>query len=237
MPYFETAYDMQPNNPVARNHLTRALYYSGQYERLFAMGLDEFKVYGLMQIGRAEEALQLAREMAAAGDELALFRVLVSQRQYAELLEYVDSRWTNLEAFEADYPERDGWSECNYLGLIAYAYQRTGNNEMFQDAMQRYEAALDYQRQMGANNQSFAFAEALNAVLRGDHDTALLRLAAAIEGGVTFDPNLTNSWPMFEALDGNPQFEAIMTDMTGHLNSERAKLDLEPIARNQGPAH
>ena len=141
-----------------------------------------------------------------------------------------------LEAFEADYPERDGWSERNYLGLIAYAHQRMGNDEMYQDAMQRYEAALDYQRQMGANNQSFAFAEALNAVLRGDHDTALLKLAAAIEGGVTFDPNLSNSWPMFEVLDGNPQFEAIMTDMTGHLNSERAELDLEPIARNQGPA-
>jgi len=236
MPYFEKAYDMQPNNVTAKDHLIRALFYSGQYERLFAMGPNEFKVYGLMRFGRAEEALQLARELAANGDESALFRVLVSQQRHAELLEYVDSRWTNLEAFEADYPERDGWSERNYLGLIAYAHQRTGNNEIFQDAMQRYEAALDYQRQMGANNQSFAFAEALNAVLRGDHDTALLRLAAAIEGGVTFNPNLTNSWPMFEALDGNSQFEAIMTDMTGHLNSERAKLDLEPIARNQGPA-
>jgi TolB-like protein/Tfp pilus assembly protein PilF len=236
MPYFEAAYDMQPNDATARNHLARALYYSAQYERLFTMGLDEFTVYGLTQIGRNEEALQLAKVMAAAGDELALFRVLVSQRQYAELLEYVGSRWTDLQAFEADYPERDGWSERNYLGLIAYAHQRMGNDEMFQDAMQRYGAALDYQRQMGANNQSFAFAEALNAVLRGDHDTALLRLAAAIEGGVTFDPNLSNSWPMFEVLDDNPQFEAIMTDMTGHLDSERAKLDLEPIARNQGPA-
>jgi TolB-like protein/Tfp pilus assembly protein PilF len=236
MPYFEAAYGMQPNNLTAQNHLARALYYSAQYERLFAMGRDEFTVYGLMQIGRNEEALQLARKMAAAGDELALLRVLVSQRQYAELLEYVGSRWTDLRAFEADYPERDGWSERNYLGLIAYAHQRMGSDEMFQDAMQRYEAALDYQRQMGANNQSFAFAEALNAVLRGNHETALLKLAAAIDGGVTFDPNLSNSWPMFEALDGNPRFEAIMTDMTGHLNSERAKLGLEPIARHQVPA-
>jgi TolB-like protein/Flp pilus assembly protein TadD len=236
MPYFETAYDMEPNNAAGINFLTRALYYSGQYERLFAMGLDEFRVYGLMQIGRTEEALQLAREMAAAGDELALFRVLVSQRQYAELLEYVDSRWADLDAFEADYPERDGWSERNYLGLIAYAHQRTGNDEMFQNAMLRYEAALDYQRQMGAKNQSFVFAEALNAVMRGDHDTALSKLAAAIEGGVTFDPNLTKSWPMFEVLVGDPRFESIMTDRIGHLNSERAKLGLEPIARHQVPA-
>jgi tetratricopeptide (TPR) repeat protein len=236
MPYFDAAYDMQPNNSTAKNHLIRALFYSGQYDRLFAMGRNEFRVYGLMRIGRAEEALQLSRELAATGDESALFRVLVSQRRYAELVEYLGSRWADLEAFEADYPERSGWSERNYLGLIAYAHQRTGNDEMFENAMQRYEAALDYQRQLGANNQHFAFAEALNAVLRGDHDTALLKLAAAIEGGVTFDPNLTNSWPMFEVLDDNPQFEAIMNDMTGHLNSERAKLDLEPIARNQRPA-
>ena len=235
MPFFETAYDMQPNNSSAKNFLTRALYYSGQYERLFAMGLDEFRVYGLMQTGRAEEALQLAREMAAAGDVLALFRVLVSQRQYAELLEYVDSRWTDLEAFEADYPERDGWSERNYLGLIAYAHQRTGNDEMFLNAMQRFEAALDYQRQMGANNQSFLFAEALNAVLRGNHDTAISKLAAAIEGGVAFDPILTNSWPMFEVLVGDPRYESIMSDRIGRLNSERAKLGLEPIERNPGP--
>ena len=103
------------------------------------------------------------------------------------MLEYVGSLWTDLQAFEADYPERDGWSERNYLGLIAYAHQRTGNDEKFQDAMLRYEAALDYQRQMGANNQSFAFAEALHAVLRGNHEIALLKLAAAIDGGVTFE--------------------------------------------------
>jgi hypothetical protein len=41
---------------------------------------------------------------------------------------------------------------------------------------------------------------------------------------------------MFEVLDGDPRFESIMTDRMGHLNSERAKLGLEPIARNQGPA-
>ena len=231
MPYFDAAYDMEPNNATAKNHLIRALFYSGQYERLFAMGLNEFKVYGLIRIGRATEALQLAREMAATGDETALFRVLVSQQRYAELLEYIDSRWEDLQAFETDYPERDGWSERNFLGLIAYAHQRMGNEDMFQDAMLRYEAALDYQRQMGANNQSFAFAQALHAVLQEDHDAALQKLAMAMEGGVTFNPNLTNSWPMFEALKGDPRFEAIMTGMTEHLNSERAKMNLEPIAR------
>jgi len=102
---------------------------------------------------------------------------------------------------------------------------------LFQDAMQRFGAALEYQRQIGANNQNFAFAEAVYAVLAGDHETALLRLARAIEGGVTFNPNLTDAWPMFAVLEDNPRFQATVQRMIDHMNSERAKLGLGPVSR------
>jgi len=115
--------------------------------------------------------------------------------------------------------------------MIAYAYQRMGNEALFQDAMQRFGAALEYQRQIGANNQSFAFAEAVYAVLAGDHETALLRLARAIEGGVTFNPNLTDAWPMFAVLEDDPRFQATVKRMIDHMNSERAKLGLGPVFR------
>jgi len=231
MPYFESAYEMDPNNPITRSQMTRVLYYSGQYERLLAMGTDEFRVYGLMRVGRSDEALQLAQEMLAGRQIFVLFRVLVHQRRYAELIEYLESNWADLEAFAADRPERDGWSERNHLAMIAYAYRRMGNEALFQDAMQRFGAALEYQRQLGANNQSFAFAEAVYAVLAGDHETALLRLARAIEGGVTFDPNLTDVWPMFAVLEDNPRFQATVQRMIDHMNSERAKLGLGPVSR------
>jgi tetratricopeptide (TPR) repeat protein len=195
------------------------------------VGLDEFRVYGLMRLGRSDEALQLARELAASRPRLEILRVLLSRRQYGELLEYVESRWADLDAFEADFPERDGWNEHNYFGIIAYAYQRTGNDEMFQDALRRFAAALDYQRQIGASNRTFTFAEAMYAVLAGDHDTAHLKLARAIEGGVSFDPDLTNTWPMFAALEDDPGFQATMKRMLDHLNSERAKLGLGPVTR------
>jgi hypothetical protein len=175
--------------------------------------------------------LQLARELAAGRQRLEILRVLLSLRQYAELLEYLESRWVDLDAFEADYPERDGWNEHNYFGIIAYAYQRMGDEDMFQNAMLRYGAALNYQRQLGANNQTFAFAEAVYAVLAGDHETALLKLARAIEGGVTFDPNLTNTWPMFAVLEGDPKYEATLNRMIDKLNSERAKLGLGPVTQ------
>jgi TolB-like protein/Tfp pilus assembly protein PilF len=231
MPYFQSAYEMEPNNPGTKNQMTRALFYSGQYERLLEIGLDEFRVYGLMRVGRPDEALQLAKEMLAGRRVFVLFRVLIYQRRYAELIEYLESNWADLDAFEADHPERDGWSEHNHLGMIAYAYQRMGNEEKFQDALLRFAAALEYQRQIGANNQSIAFAEAVYAVLAGDHEIALIRLARAIEGGITFNPNLTDAWPMFAVLADNPGFQTTVQRMIDHMNSERTKLGLGPVYR------
>ncbi len=233
LPYFESAFEMEPENPASRGQLSHALLYSWQYERLLAVGLDEFRVYALLRLDRSAEALRLGRELVAKDGELALFRVLVQQRRYADLIDYLESRWPDLQAFEADFPGRDGWSEHNYLGLIAFSYLRLGNVEKFEEAMSRFKSALDYQRNHGANNHPFAFAEAVFAVLASDHETTLDRLAGAFEGGFSVDPHLSRTWPMFEPLDGDPQFEAIVHAMAEHVNSERAKLGLEPIARNQ----
>jgi hypothetical protein len=194
------------------------------------VGLDEYRVSALMRLDRSEEASLLARELAAKDNKVwPLFALLVEQGRHVELIDYFESRWPDLQAFEADFPERDGWSEHNYFGLIAFSYQRLGNKEKFEEAMLRFEAAQDYQRQMGANNHWFAFAEAVYAVLAGDHETALNRLARAFEGGFSVDPQLSKIWPMFEPLDGDPRFEAIINRMVEHLNSERAKLGLEPV--------
>ncbi len=51
----------------------------------------------------------------------------------------------------------------NYLGLIAYSYQLLGNAKKFEEAMSRFKAALDFQRQNGANNHHFTFAEAVHS--------------------------------------------------------------------------
>ena len=172
----------------------------------------------------------LAWEMAANDNNIkGLFRLLMAQGRCVELIEYVESRWPYLQAFEVDFPERDGWSEDSYLGLIAFCYQRLGNQEKFQEALSQFKAALDYQRHIGANNLSFAFAEAVYAVLAGDHETALSKLEKALEGGFTVNPKLSRTWPMFAPLDGEPRFEAIMNRMVEHLNSERAKMGLAPL--------
>jgi TolB-like protein/Flp pilus assembly protein TadD len=233
MPYFELAYEMEPENPNTKNQLSRALLYSMQYERLAAAGLDEFRVYALMRLNRLKEASILAWDLALNDNQVGvLFRLLMKQERHAELIEYLESRWPDLQAFVTEFPERDGWSEHNSLGLIAFSYQRLGNVEKFEEALFRFKAALDYQRQNGANNHHFAFAEAVYAVLAFDHESALDRLSRAFENGFTVDPQLSKTWPMFEPLDGDPRFEAIMNRMVEHLNSERAKLGLEPVRRH-----
>ncbi len=105
--------------------------------------------------------------------------------------------------------------------------QLMGVLNYFEEAMSLYKAALDYQRRIAANNHPFAFAEAVYAVLAGDHETTLNRLARAFEGGFAVNSQLSKYWPMFAPLDGDPQYEAILNRMVEHLNSERAKLGLE----------
>jgi tetratricopeptide (TPR) repeat protein len=230
LPHFESAFEMEPENQSIEATFSRALLYSWQNERLAEVGLDEYKVYALTRLDRLEEASILARILAANDNNVAaLFRLLVEQGRHAELIDYVESRWPDLQAFEADFPERNGWSAHNYLGQIAFCYQRLGNQEKFQEALSRFKAALDYQRRIGANNHWFAFAEAVYAVLAGDHETALSKLERALEGGFTVNPQLSKTWPMFEPLNGDPRFEFIMNRMVEHLNSERAKMGLAPL--------
>lgn len=230
MPYFELAYEMEPENATARGRLSRALLWSGQYQRLTQVGVDEFRVYALMRMDRMEEASILAWELADQHSAIAaLFRLLLEQQHYSELIEYVESRWPDLVAFEADYPERDGWNQYNYLGIIAHSYRRLGNDGQFDQAMSQFKAALDYQLGNGANNHEIAFAEAVYHVLAGDHESALERLARSFEGGFTVDPDLIKAMPMFAPLEANPRFEEIMGQMVHHMNSERAKLGLAPM--------
>ena len=46
---------MEPENATSRALLSRDLLYSGQYERLVAVGFEEFRVYALMRLDRSGE--------------------------------------------------------------------------------------------------------------------------------------------------------------------------------------
>ena len=65
LPYFESAYELEPENQSVKGQFSRALFYSWQNERLAEVGQDRYQVYALMRLGRWEEASMLARDVAS----------------------------------------------------------------------------------------------------------------------------------------------------------------------------
>ena len=224
----EKAYEMQPNNYLVALNLASAYLDTWQYERAAEIGSGPHKVFALMHLGRKDEATKLAWELVDSeipNFALTIVDLLAREGLYAELIGFIESRWTDPDAFEADYL----WN-ISELGHIAYSYQRLGNMEKFNEALSRLKAALDYRREVGFDNSNLTYLEAVHAVLAGDDETALNSLAKSIEGFFVSDsPQLSEESPMFESLEGDPRYEAIQNRMVEHVNSERVKLGLEPV--------
>ena len=101
---------------------------------------------------------------------------------------------------------------------------------MSNEALMRFKTTLRIQRQQGAENFQLSFAEAVYAAAAGDKDATLDKLAQSFDAGFTFDPQLSKILPMFQPFEDDPRFAEIMSRMVDHLNAERAKLGLEPMA-------
>jgi hypothetical protein len=186
------------------------------------------KIYGLHKLGRREEAMMLAYEIAAQGYVGSLFGQLNLIGRHEELIRFVDERWPDLEAFEADFPHstEGHW----HMSELAFAYLRTGEDSRFQDAMARIRAAHDQLLAEGYEEAGFFIQEAIYFTLAGDYEKALDNLDRSVDGGFIADLRIAESFPQLEPLEGDPRFEAIQSRMIEMLNAERAALGLEPAA-------
>ena len=113
---------------------------------------------------------------------------------------------------------------------IALAYRRAGNQDKFNDAMARVRAAHNSLTKQGLSNNLFFAGEASYYTMADHRQQALKFLAAAVDGGAIFATHITDLWPYFEELKGDPEYEAIQARMIEHLNRERNKLGLKPIS-------
>jgi TolB-like protein len=227
LPLAERAVALAPTDQVVRNQLSTGLAATNQYERLDREGTDGFRVFAMTRLDRVEEASILAYELAAQGNIGALFTHLVMTGRFEDLIRFVESRWPDLDAFEADYPGRAGYGSDN-IGNIAWSYARTGNDMKFGDAIARMQSALAHQKAQGADNYWLTMSEAYHAMLNGDEDLALALIGKAIDKGYLGDARLSITWPVFESLEGNDRYEAIQARMVERLNAERAELGLAP---------
>jgi tetratricopeptide (TPR) repeat protein len=224
------AIERTPENYVDRLWLSAVLLGLSEYERLAEMGTDGFRSQALSRLGRSEEALILAREVAAENSDMQrFFAVLVENGRYAELVEFVETRWPDLDAFQQEFPGSDGYGDAEW-SYLALAYSRVNKEEKFEEVMSRYKAGLDRQIEMGADNWVLTWSRAHFALLSGDPEGATALLDKAVQQGAIFDDALSGPWGIFSSLRGDPAFEAVRGRMLEHLNRERAELGLDPLS-------
>jgi tetratricopeptide (TPR) repeat protein len=224
----ESAVELQPSNSVARLTQSFGMMDSHQYERLAEQGEAWLPIFAMTILGRTEEAAILAYERAEKeADVSTLFAFLNIAGRSDEIIVYLEARWPDLATLQKDFPS---YGALGYFLMldVALAYSRAGNQERFDEAMQRIQEVHEDLKTQGVNNSLFFMNEASRLAMAGELDSSLDFLDRAIALGQITTLRMTHSWPALEPLEGDPRYEAIQTRMVEHLNDEREKLGLEP---------
>jgi len=228
LPLLESALVTQPSDAVMRRLLGWGLLQTAQYERAVELAHPWHKVIALSLLDRQEEATMIATELTGEGIVGALFGLLDRTGQHEQLIELVESRWTDLAAFENEHPD-DGSGYSTML-RIARAYSLTGNEPRFNDAMARVRAAHDRSIEQGVTAYWFLADDARYYVLSGDRERALELLDQAVDSGMVFGVKFARVWPEMEVFAGEPRYEALQARMRERLNAERMELGLDPVS-------
>ena len=224
----ETALAQQPSDFVLRNVWTFGLLQTGQYEKVAAQGNPWARALAQIILGRYEEARMGAEQLAAEGTLFPLFYFFSRTGQSDSLIQFVEKRWADLDAFEADYPHSgDGYS---LMLQIAGAYAKTGNETRFADAMERVRAAHDQSLEQGIRDRFFLVDDARYWAMAGDRDRAIELLEESVEMGMSVGRPIAWIWQELDVLTGDPRFEAAQSRMFEHMNAERAALGLDPVS-------
>ncbi|MDH4020854.1 MAG: hypothetical protein OEU84_14765 [Xanthomonadales bacterium] len=226
---FQKAFEKEPLNAVNKIWYSFMLWSTGQFEKMADVAPDFLATMALNRLNRTEEALILGSRAVSQGQNPGFyFRVLIENARYAELTNLLESLWTNLDDFSADWPGGQGYG-YNPMGFIAHAYREQGNDVMFNEAMQRFQTALEEQKAQGASNWPNSFSNAYFAMLSGDDETAITWLEKGFTQGGYLETDTVHGRAMFKPLYGDPRFEAAKSVMLDRLNIERGKLGLEAI--------
>jgi len=223
----QSALAKQPSDRVYKVGVNQGHYFTHQYDEVFDDHWSNLYILALFNLGRNEEANIVAQEQAKDGVVGPLFALLNASDQSELLVDYLEDRWPNLEAFQQAVPA----SMFGYFEMadIALAYRRAGNIERFDEAMVRLDAAKQHSISQGIRNHYFSMLLAIYHAMAGEPEQALERLAEAIDGGLIISEKISREYPFFQELDGNQEYEAIQARMLEHLNRERKQLGWEPI--------
>ncbi len=213
---------------VTRGTYREILLKLGRHELLAEMNEGWEPVYAMVMLDRSEDAVSRAYKRAnELADVATLFNTLNLTNRSAELIAYLEERWTDLDALRQDFPPYGTFGDFLMLD-VALAYSRVGQQEQFDDAMSRIREAHQQLESIGANNIDFFMNQASYFALAGDLVSSMENLDRAASLGQTGPLRLAIAWPALEPLEGDPRYEAIQLQMIEHLNTEREKLGLGP---------
>jgi TolB-like protein/Tfp pilus assembly protein PilF len=226
----EIAEALLPSNSIIRMTRTMGLMDSLQYEKVAAMDETWMPVYALTLLGRTEEASIFAYQRADKQTDvetLIAFLNIVSRSD--EAITYIETRWPDLASLQQDIPPYGAFGYHLMLD-VALAYSRAGNQERFDEAMQRVDEAHEALKAQRVKNSFFFMNQAAYLALAGELDSSMDYLDQAITLGFVTHTRVSFFWPTLERLEGDPRYESIQSRMIEHVNREREALGLEPVS-------
>lgn len=219
--------DMGEMSGIANVYLSAGLNRTGQFERATEEGSPFLKVLPLYNVGRKDEAYELAYRFAGEGSPGELFTLFIREGRDRDLTDFLEERWPSVAAFA----EENRGNEFGYdtLSQVAFAYMRQGNDQRFEDAMMRIDQHFEDMQSQGIDNFAFSASVALHNAMRGDIDSAFDNLSSAIDRGWTTAGEPTVVEPRLTLMADDPRFELARATMLVTLNRDREIVGLPPF--------
>ena len=111
---------------------------------------------------------------------------------------------------------------------VAFAYQKTGNINNFNQTMERIENSLAKLANQDVDNVEVDRTSSAYHALRMDKDATMTALNETIRRAGNPVP-LVKSWPMFEPFEGDKVFREAQNKQTERINQYRTELGLKTL--------
>lgn len=235
---FEKLIVLDPDDYWARSWLSKTWYMLGETERAMQSSittphwryvLSPHRETSLVQL---KEAPEWNKEIDF-GRRLLFAYVFVMLRDWQSAVDLLAAQAQDLESFSrSSYVQNLALNESPAMSL-AVAYKNLGDLENFEKFAEFEKMAVNIRTENGKlHNEQYSRAMARLNALEGKHYEALLELEHLILTGKIDPRELLH--PAFDEMRNDPQFERLEQLQLERINSQRAKLDLAPIAHRPG---
>jgi tetratricopeptide (TPR) repeat protein len=198
-----------------------------QFERAAEEGSLYIRPSALYELGRTDEAFELAHDQAVSGYPETLFYLLNRAGRSDDVVSYLEERWPSIATFAAEnHGDEYGYA---MMAEVALAYTRTGNQVRFDEAMSYIEQHTSKLIEQGVDNFLFSGNRAVQFALLGDYDAAFTYLRKAVDSGWASGGKPEEVAPALEVLADDPRFFEIEAAMLATTNRDREIVGLPPM--------